>query len=118
MKTVTTKGLFETSGNPITNMNADWDSAPMPMGDFRHVGIQLGWDNSAVQGILKLQYTCDTQGDGSDIEQWSDKNLVSIDGTFSELLFLDGNLPVANYRLVFIHTSGTANLLVNTVRKD
>ena len=118
MKAKLEKGLKNVNGNPITDLNSNWESAPISFSAFRHLGIQLGWDNATVTGTLRLQYSCDPSGDGSDVSIWTDKNVLSLDGTFDEAMFLDANLPVGNVRLTFAHASGTANLVSYIVKKE
>jgi hypothetical protein len=111
------RGLKRVDGSEITNLNANWETRPIPMSEFLNIGIQLGWDNILVEGVLTFQYSCDPKGDGSDVLIWTDKATVTLDGTFAEVLFLDALLPVGNIRLVFVHTSGAAELTAYTVRK-
>lgn len=119
-KAKTESGLIDESGNDIVDLNANWTSKPYSLGDFRSFGIQLLWDNAAVTGTMVLEYTCDPSGarDGAEIGGWTEKNLVALDGSFAELLFLDADVPIANWRLRFVHTAGSANLETFVTRRQ
>lgn len=118
MNSKTLGEIKRVNGTPIVDLNASWTSAPIPMAEFKHIGAHLGWDNIAVQGTLRLQYSCDPSGDGNDVNVWTDKTVVNVDGTFTEALFLDSNLAVGNVRLVWAFASGSASLETYITRKD
>jgi hypothetical protein len=122
MLSKTERGLLDINGQPIINMNGNWTSKPYQMNEFLHLGVHLFWNNPAVQGTMILQYTCDPVGDSqsisnNDVDSWVDKNVVNIDGTFDDVMFLDANLPITAFRLLFLHISGSADLVSYVTRK-
>jgi hypothetical protein len=109
--------LRDGNGELITNLNASWTSEPLSMAKALHLGVQLGWSDSSVEGNMFLEYTCDPRGQSADSVFWTTKSEVTLDGTFGELLFLDENLSVSNFRLRFVHSSGAADLQTFIARK-
>ena len=105
--------LLDSAGLPITNMNASWTTNSYAVGDNLHLGIHLIWDNIAPTGTMTLEYSCDPLDDGSAVEAvgWTAKTVTNIDGTFLDLMYLDANLPITAFRLVFQRTGGgSANI--------
>lgn len=99
-------GLKNSSDSDILNMNADWTSKWYPFGKFKDLSVQLKWSNISLLGTLYLDYSCDPNG-----SIFSTKNVLDVDGTFDEALFLDAALAINNYRLRFVHSSGTATVV-------
>lgn len=103
--------LYDDSDALINHMSSDWTAAAIPMGQNLHLCIHIFWDDPAVTGTLTLEYSADSTWDGSPvIEDWVEFNVVNLDGTFSNVMFLDKDLPISSFRLRFDHISGTANM--------
>lgn len=112
------KGIKDVNNVDITSMSASWVTKPYGMDDFLHLGVHIFWDNPAITGTMELQYTCDPVASNTDVNSWVTKNVVNVDGTFDDILFLDSNVPITAYRLVWQHISGTGNIVdVYHVRK-
>jgi len=117
--------LRDASNAPIVDMDASWTSKTYPMGDNLHLCIHLFWDNVAPIGTVILEYSGDPEaavaaaaGDTQDeAVNWVAKDATIVDGSYSDLMYLDSNLPVACFRLRFVHVSGSANLQAFIVRK-
>ena len=106
-----TRGLVTSGGVEITNLNANWQTKTYELGDNVHLGVHIFWDNIALTGIMTLEYSCDPLRDGqNESANWVPKDVTNIDGSFTEIMFLDANLPVACFRLRFEHVSGAASL--------
>lgn len=115
------RAIKDEFSQPILNMNASWNSRPYELEDNVHLGIQLKWDNAAVTGTIYLDYSLSPIVSGSSpmtIEgDWLTNNTVTLDGTFQQIMFLDANLAITAFRLRFVRTAGTANLLSYVNRK-
>jgi hypothetical protein len=98
-------GLTDAANNPITDMGADWTSKWYGFGKFKHVAVHLGWTNLLIEGTLYLDYSCDPDG-----VIYTVKNVILLDGTFNEDLFIDANLAINNYRFRFEHTVGAGTV--------
>jgi hypothetical protein len=109
--------IKDVNGNDIVDMNASWETKAYEMGDYLHLGAHLFWDNPAVTGTMLLQYSCDPQAGGNNVDNWVTKNTVTLDGSFSTAMFLDSHVPVSVFRLKFVRTAGTANLSSYIQRK-
>jgi hypothetical protein len=105
--------LTDDSGNEITTMNTSWTTKAYELGSNLHLGIHLSWNNVAVQGTLTLEYSCDpVRHDG--VAVWVEKKVVTLDGTFSDLMIVDSDVPIASFRLVWARTSGDSGGLAGT----
>jgi hypothetical protein len=115
----TIKQLKRADLTDIVNLNADWTTCIMSLGENHHLGVHLWWDNVAVTGTLYIDYSCDIAEDQANFDDTSMPTIttVALNGTFQEYMFLDKDIPVASFRIRFVHTSATANLKARIVRK-
>jgi hypothetical protein len=110
-------GLLDEDGDPITSMGASWTSKAYEFGKNFHLAIQLTWDDVAPEGNVYLEYSCYKANEVIPEEGWTLKNVVDLDGSYKELLFLDSNLSTITFRLRFEHSTGDADLDARIVMK-
>lgn len=108
--------LLDDDNNEILDLNGNWTSKAYELNNLKLLGIQLKWANLAVQGVLFLEYSCDTSVKNTPIA-WTIKTQVILDGTFEDLTILDSDIPVNSYRLRFVHSSGTSALQARIATK-
>jgi len=110
-------GLRDQNYLPIIDLDADWTTKDYELGLNKHLCIQLGWDNAALEGDVFLDYSAEQGNDSDGVSVWTVKSAVNLDGTFQEVMFLDSNLAIGSFRLRFTHTLGSANMTANITRK-
>jgi hypothetical protein len=114
--------LQDASGADIVDMNSSWTTKTYALGDNLHLCVHLFWDNISPTGTMTLEYSGDPEaafpGDTeNEATSWIAKNVTNVDGTYSELMYLDANLPVAAFRVKFQYLSGAADLEAFIVKK-
>jgi hypothetical protein len=109
---VTNVKLADVNDDLIVSMGASWVSQAYRVLQSKFFSIHLVWNDDTPRGMLTLQYTNDQS-----LVEWIDKDIVNVDGTFEDVLFIDADITIAAFRIKFDRTAGDADLKSFIIRK-